>query len=65
MLLSVSLTPKVSLFQGESPGGWSEINAFLLSDDAGLTWRATQPFGIYGAEGEVAELFDPPGRLMG
>ena len=49
---------------GESPGGWSEINAFLLSDDAGLTWRATQPFGIYGAEGEVAELFDPPGRLM-
>eukprot|EP01043_Picozoa_sp_COSAG02_P009674 COSAG02_NODE_331_length_24480_cov_22.114720_10_plen_561_part_00 len=49
---------------GESPSGWSEINAFLLSDDGGLSWRATQPFGMYGAEGEVAELFEPPGRLM-
>jgi hypothetical protein len=49
---------------GESPAGWAEINYALLSDDAGLSWYASAAFGVYGAEGEVAELFDPPGRLM-
>jgi hypothetical protein len=28
------------------------------------TWAASRVFGAYGVEGEVAELWDPPGRLM-
>ena len=28
-------------FAGESPVGWAEINYVLLSDDGGLTWRAS------------------------
>ena len=43
-------------WKGESPDGYSEMNYALLSDDGGLSWRASEVFGLYGAEGEVAEI---------
>lgn len=33
-------------FAGESPVGWAEINYVLMSDDGGLTWKASEVFGV-------------------
>jgi hypothetical protein len=37
----------------------------VLAPDGGASWKASAPFGIYGAEGEAVQLFAPtPERLM-
>jgi polygalacturonase len=50
--------------QGESRYSWAEINHVVYSDDHAETWKASDVFGIYGAEGKVVQAFDPPNRLL-
>jgi hypothetical protein len=50
--------------QGESRLSWAEINHVIYSDDHGDNWKASDVFGIGGAEGKVVQAFDPPNRLL-
>jgi len=43
--------------------GFGEVSFIVYSDDHGISWRSSQPFGAYGAEGEAVQL-SKPGHLM-